>query len=665
MQQLNDIRRLVRRVRWRLRWQLALRRVLAVGGVALFAFGAVVLLVKTRAVSTEWTAPAGATALGVAALGLLSGLLRRLDDVRLAAALDASAALHSRLGTALAFAQPDRAEAPPAGSVQAEFERAALEDAATVLAQAHPRLAAPWRWGTFALGTAVAVGALALAAPAVFVLNFPVGRRVALGASAPGPSPAPFARIKVALDAEEVAALEAQAEAFARPDADRVTPEVQRFLGALEALVRALAAGALTPEEAFAELAALEQARDAWQDAHADAIDQAVTELQEAAVKRTASGEDFGALLAALRQQALDEAARTLDAAADRTGEGALDRKAADRLARDAAALASALESARQAAERDARRERDRLRDKERGAPERLTARERDRLKDKERELERLGREGEEFAEAQRQLERLQRELGAAAEDLRRRLAEGGDTRASAEELRKAAEMLRRLQEQAAGRKAMGASEGQLGALRELLRRAAQRQGSGDGGGGGGPEGALERFSRQARGEGTDGGSPAGQSGSGDGTKPGGEGAGGEPSALTVGEGGSPGGEGLVLLGPSPGSGGAKPGTSAGEAGGETQPGEGVGQGHDARILGDKTSLDAETRDDFVAGAQGQGEAASRVLSAAASRGFASRAYRDVHQDYHEVVEADLDRQKIPPGQRTYVRRYFDLIRPR
>jgi hypothetical protein len=36
-----------------------------------------------------------------------------------------------------------------------------------------------------------------------------------------------------------------------------------------------------------------------------------------------------------------------------------------------------------------------------------------------------------------------------------------------------------------------------------------------------------------------------------------------------------------------------------------------------------------------------------------------------VHQDYEEVVEERMERQEIPAGHRRYVRRYFDLIRPR
>jgi hypothetical protein len=53
------------------------------------------------------------------------------------------------------------------------------------------------------------------------------------------------------------------------------------------------------------------------------------------------------------------------------------------------------------------------------------------------------------------------------------------------------------------------------------------------------------------------------------------------------------------------------------------------------------------------------------VVFAAAKKGFASREWGAVHQDYTSVVEDALDAQSIPAGKRRYVRRYFDLIRPR
>ena len=48
-----------------------------------------------------------------------------------------------------------------------------------------------------------------------------------------------------------------------------------------------------------------------------------------------------------------------------------------------------------------------------------------------------------------------------------------------------------------------------------------------------------------------------------------------------------------------------------------------------------------------------------------ARRGFASRGYQKVFREYHNVAEEALDKDEIPGGYRFYVRRYFQLIRPR
>jgi hypothetical protein len=53
------------------------------------------------------------------------------------------------------------------------------------------------------------------------------------------------------------------------------------------------------------------------------------------------------------------------------------------------------------------------------------------------------------------------------------------------------------------------------------------------------------------------------------------------------------------------------------------------------------------------------------VIRSAAQRGFASRDYRNVYAEYAEHAEEVIERDRIPPGYRFYVRRYFQLIRPR
>ena len=67
----------------------------------------------------------------------------------------------------------------------------------------------------------------------------------------------------------------------------------------------------------------------------------------------------------------------------------------------------------------------------------------------------------------------------------------------------------------------------------------------------------------------------------------------------------------------------------------------------------------------FVKGEHGEGPSRSQVIMGSAQRGFASRGYRDVYTDYSGHAEEVLERDEVPPGYRFYVRRYFQLIRPR
>ena len=66
-----------------------------------------------------------------------------------------------------------------------------------------------------------------------------------------------------------------------------------------------------------------------------------------------------------------------------------------------------------------------------------------------------------------------------------------------------------------------------------------------------------------------------------------------------------------------------------------------------------------------------QGEASERgptrseVILGAAERGFAARDYRRVYADYESHATEVLEQDQIPGGYRFYVRRYFQLIRPR
>jgi hypothetical protein len=188
-------------------------------------------------------------------------------------------------------------------------------------------------------------------------------------------------------------------------------------------------------------------------------------------------------------------------------------------------------------------------------------------------------------------------------------------------------EMLKRLQE-----------------LREVLRQ--------QGKGGKEQMDRMQRFGERARG----GGKQPGQNG-----KPG---SGSQPGQLRLSQGQ---GDGPSVDVPMPGSAPApangKPGESESPGG---SVGQGAGHGHDENLVGDPTKLDGKTQDVTAAGVDsGQGTASAEVIYGAAERGFVGKGYQKVFTDYQTVAEQVMTQDEIPPGYRFYVRRYFQLIRPR
>lgn len=101
--------------------------------------------------------------------------------------------------------------------------------------------------------------------------------------------------------------------------------------------------------------------------------------------------------------------------------------------------------------------------------------------------------------------------------------------------------------------------------------------------------------------------------------------------------------------------------------GGQGQQGQGWGSEHDPNVQGKQaTNLKSGTQDTQVQGNDtGQGGSRSEVILGAAERGFASKGYTKVYREYHTVAEEALEKDEIPGGYRFYVRRYFQLIRPR
>jgi hypothetical protein len=82
-------------------------------------------------------------------------------------------------------------------------------------------------------------------------------------------------------------------------------------------------------------------------------------------------------------------------------------------------------------------------------------------------------------------------------------------------------------------------------------------------------------------------------------------------------------------------------------------------------MQGAPTQLDARHVDARVEGKLGAGPSRSQTILGTADRGFAQTGYRRVYGDYSQVVEEVMSKEQIPPGYRYYVKRYFELIKPR
>ncbi len=111
------------------------------------------------------------------------------------------------------------------------------------------------------------------------------------------------------------------------------------------------------------------------------------------------------------------------------------------------------------------------------------------------------------------------------------------------------------------------------------------------------------------------------------------------------------------------------PGMGQRERGGGSGSAQGEGQYGDEHVrdstLDTPTTLDANGTVTRIDGEHGEGATRSQVILGAADRGFASRGYRRVFTDYSGHAEEALEQDEIPQGYRFYVRRYFQLIRPR
>jgi len=85
---------------------------------------------------------------------------------------------------------------------------------------------------------------------------------------------------------------------------------------------------------------------------------------------------------------------------------------------------------------------------------------------------------------------------------------------------------------------------------------------------------------------------------------------------------------------------------------------------HDPNLVGESTAKSGNTKDESVSGVHGKGPSRRETILAAAQKGFASTAYKQVFADYKDIVEEVMKSEKVPPSYKYYVKKYFIKIKP-
>jgi len=450
---------------------------------------------------------------------------------------------------------------------------------------------------------------------------------------APLPSPHPIDAVQVSED--DLALLRESAREL---DSGRNNPELAAAVARFNQLVEQLAEQQLDRRQLFQRLADIE--RSLGSPSEADAALEAglrdiAGELDKSPLSRPVAE--------ALKQRRLPDAEQALRELAKRlTDKEKLPPAELERLrkALDAAAAQSSgriqrLEEARQKLESEQRR----LLQKKKAAGETSDALP-EAAKEQKRQLERLERERTAAEQAQKELSQLDKDLAKAAQELMRELGQ------SAESLRSGAEDVNRMAQKQMSDREKQELKQRLEELKELLRQ-----------GGPGREEHMRRlrqFAERARGK-------PGQGGEGNNPQPGKGGPGGKEGELTLGPDGQP----IPLPGQGSSPGAGKPGGGQGQSKGQSASQE-WGSGSDPKVQGAATELDGKTEDVSAAAVDtGQGAASSEVVFGAAERGFTGSRYQKVYTQYRTVAEDVLQGENIPAGYEFYVRRYFQLIRPR
>ena len=447
-----------------------------------------------------------------------------------------------------------------------------------------------------------------------------------------------------------VALFRSMGEELSRTKSD---PVQQAAVARYNRLVEDIAQHRLDRHEVFRRLAEIERDLGEHLEADREALDEGLEgvarELEKSPMSRKA-GE-------ALAEKRLDDAEKALRELSEK-----LKSKKAPPTASELERLRSALKKAseqsheRATAIEQRRRELTEEREsllKKKGESPPAAAKTQQKLADNERQLEHLDRQSNRAKRGGEQMSELDRELAKAAEELERAMKERRkDSGEAPEQLERGAEDVQRMAQKKLDDAQKRELIQRLKEMREVLRQEGQ--------GGEQRKDRMQRFGQRAHGQRPGDGQGQGQGKDGQGQKGSGKmdirmGRGAGADGIPI-----PGGESQSQAANGKGR-GDQPGQD-----GSGQPGPGYGNAHDDALTGDRTHIDAKSHDVSAAGIDsGEGTANAEVIYGAAERGFVGKGYKDIFTEYQTVAEQTLEKDEIPPGYRFYVRRYFQLIRPR
>ena len=590
---------------------------------------AVLVLTLVKALRLDMASQRGWWLLGLVPLLIfLAGVGRALFTRRSSwggsIALDQFHGFHDRVTSALSFSQVPVAERTP-------LMQAAIEDGVALAGSLDPRRAVP-------IGLPRELGvvlALLLGLCALSLLEVRSFRQLP-----PPPSFEPMVMSADDIDLFRDVAKELQA----KNDDPNALIAVRRF----NQLVEDIAEHRLDRHEVFQRMGELERdLKDNLEldrDARDDGLKGLARELEKSGLsKAAASALDEKRLADA--EKALRELAEKLKKKEGRPSVAELDklRQALEKASRSNEERAKNIDQRRRELEEE---QKSLLKKKKSDQPDAGTSPDLDKkLADNERRLEHLDREKNRAERSQKQMSELDKQLAQAARDLMR------DAGQSAQDLAQGAQDINRMAKQETSEEQKQELLKKLQEMRELMRQ--------QGKGGKDQMQRLQKFGQRARGES---GAGQGQPGEGQGE---GQKDGKKEGPLRLG--GGPGSVSIEIPVPVSQSGDGQ-GQPSGDKPGSSEPSAGAnyGNGHDSNLAGKATELKVKTTDVTAAGADtGQGAASSQVIFGAAERGFIGRGYKQVFTDYQTVAERALSRDEIPSGYRFYVRRYFQLIRPR